>query len=68
MHDVPAKVLVQTGTYRSWRTLWRERPRWEVVFAGYIEEGEVHSQLNAPARARFVMEDALARLERRQTK
>jgi hypothetical protein len=35
--NLPVQVRQQTGTTRSWRTLWRTRPVHRVVFAGYIE-------------------------------
>lgn len=32
-----AQVRVLDGYQRSWHTLWRKRPIWRVVWAGYIE-------------------------------
>ena len=32
-----ARVQVQDGEERDWRRPWRKRPKWRIVFIGFIE-------------------------------
>lgn len=59
------KILRHAGRYRSWRTLWRWRERWEVAFIGKVKGGSIHHTLNQPSRVSVQAEDMLADLEGR---
>ena len=62
MKGAYVKVYVP-GTHRSWRTLWRTRPRDRVLFVGTVTGGEMRARLNAPTELRgLTAEDAMASL------
>lgn len=66
LKDATVRLSVPDGTYRSWRTLWRQRPRERVLFIGRVTGGEFVTRLNMPATLRGITaEDAMAQLEER---
>lgn len=62
MKGAKVTLSVPDGTYRSWRTLWRSRPRVRVLFIGTVTNGNLTRNLNSPSRLSVTAVDALADL------
>ena len=58
------KIYRADGKERTWRSLWRLRPRIQVLFVGRVTAGYLDRRLNRPASASIQAEDALADLGR----
>lgn len=55
----PARVMVQDGEERDWRRPWRKRPKWRMVFVGFIET----MQRDSRSGVSILLVDSLHRLE-----
>lgn len=56
----PARVQVQDGEERDWRRPWRKRPKWRMIFIGFVET----MQRDSRSGTSIVLVDSLHRLER----
>jgi hypothetical protein len=59
------KIYRADGQERTWRSLWRLRPRVRVLFIGRVTSGYVERRMNRPASASIQAEDLMADLQRR---
>lgn len=59
------KIYRADGQERTWRSLWRLRPHFQVLFVGRITSGHLDRGMSSPASASIQAVDAMADLYRR---